>query len=35
MLMFGDNIFDANLEKITKYQYEEYADAAFLVEEVP
>jgi glucose-1-phosphate thymidylyltransferase len=34
MLMLGDNIFQANLEDVTR-QREERADAAFLVEEVP
>jgi len=35
MLMLGDNIFNANLEDVTRRQKEDRADAAFLVEEVP
>ena len=35
MLILGDNIFNANLEDVTRRQKEDRADAAFLVEEVP
>ena len=34
VLMFGDNIFQANLEDVVRRQQEDRADAAFLVEEV-
>jgi glucose-1-phosphate thymidylyltransferase len=35
MLMLGDNVFRGNLADVTNRQYENRADAAFLVEEVP
>lgn len=35
MLMLGDNIFRANLPDVVNRQWEDRADAAFLVEEVP
>lgn len=35
MIMFGDNVFRANLEDVVARQRTDRADAAFLVEEVP
>ncbi len=35
MLILGDNIFEANLSDVVNRQFEDRADAAFLVEEVP
>ena len=35
MLILGDNIFQANLGDVVNRQFEDRADAAFLVEEVP
>ncbi len=35
MLILGDNIFQANLGDVINRQFEDRADAAFLVEEVP
>ena len=35
MLMLGDNIFDANLEDVSRRHNEDRADAVFLTEEVP
>ncbi len=35
MFMFGDNIFQANLEDVVRRHREARADAAFLVKEVP
>lgn len=33
--MFGDNIFQANLQDVLRQQREQWTDAAFLVVEVP
>ena len=35
MLIFGDTVFEANLQDVVRRQREDRADAAFLVEEVP
>ena len=35
MLIFGDTVFEANLQDVVRRQREDRAGAAFLVEEVP